>query len=294
MEPSFSHRQIEGPARRGGCLWLIIAAVVVFIAAKLISSWTIDYQWWREMGQLRTWFSMLAYGGAGPMFVPLVAREMDVREVIVPQAPAGFSAWGMLMTDLVQEYSETAVGLLTHIGIDELRGIAQRLARQAGEDLARGDFGAEDRSIECAVSLRYFGQEHTLDTPLEEGDDIDALCRRFDALHKQRYGHTMTDPVQIVHVRVRGIGRTPRPQLRTIPRRTQGSCDARSRRKAFCFARRELVDFAVYDRDTLCDGDVVQGPAIVEERTTTLVFFSDQRATVDKFGHIFITRAMPS
>lgn len=239
-------------------------------------------------------FSMLAYGGAGPMFVPLVAREMGVREVIVPQAPAGFSAWGMLMTDLVQEYSETAVGLLTQIGIDELRGIAQRLARQAEEDLARGDFGAGDRGIECAASLRYFGQEHTLDTPLEESDDIDALCRRFGALHKQRYGHVMTDPVQIVHVRVRGIGRTPRPQLRTIPRRAQGSCDARTRRSAFCFARRELVDFAVYDRDTLCDGDVVQGPAIVEERTTTLVFFSDQRATVDKYGHIFITRAVPS
>ena len=102
-------------------------------------------------------FSMLAYGGAGPMFVPLVAREMGVREVIVPQAPAGFSAWGMLMTDLVQEYSETAVGLLTQIGIDELRGIAQRLARQAEEDLARGDFGAGDRGIECAASLRYFG-----------------------------------------------------------------------------------------------------------------------------------------
>ena len=61
MDPSFRHRQLEPPARRGGCLWLIIAAVVVFVSIRLISSWTIDYQWWREMGQLRTWFSMLTY-----------------------------------------------------------------------------------------------------------------------------------------------------------------------------------------------------------------------------------------
>ncbi len=61
MDPSFRHRQIEGPARRGGCLWFVIAAIILFVAARLISSWTIDYQWWREMGQLRTWFSMLAY-----------------------------------------------------------------------------------------------------------------------------------------------------------------------------------------------------------------------------------------
>jgi len=237
---------------------------------------------------------MLAYGGAGPMFVPLVAREMDVQEVIVPQAPAGFSAWGMLMTDLMQEYSETTVGLLSHIGIDILRAVAQRLGREAGEDLARGGFAAADSSIEWAASLRYFGQEHTLDTPLEENDDIESLCRRFDALHKQRYGHVMTDPVQVVHARARGIGRTPRPRLRTIPRRSGGPPSARATRKAFCFALRSLADFAVYDRDGLCDGDVVRGPAIVEEKTTTLVFFSDQRASVDKYGHLFITRTKPT
>jgi len=235
-------------------------------------------------------FSMLAYGGAGPMFVPLVAREMDVPEVIVPQAPAVFSAWGMLMTDLMQEYSETAVGLLSHIGIDYVRAVALRLGKKADDDLERGGFAAADRVIEYSASLRYFGQEHTLDTPLEGGDDIESLCRRFETLHRQRYGHAMSDPVQLVHVRVRGIARTPRPKLRTVRRRPQGQPVARTRRKAFCFARRELVDFAVYDRESLRDGDVIQGPAIVEERTTTLVFFSDQRGTIDKYGHIFIAR----
>jgi N-methylhydantoinase A len=235
-------------------------------------------------------FSMLAYGGAGPMFVPLVAREMDVREVLVPQAPAGFSAWGMLMTDLVQEYSETCVGLLEHVGLDRLHGISRRLVDQARSGLERGGFAPDDRTFEYAAALRYFGQEHTLDTPLEDSDDLKSLCRRFDAVHEQRYGHTMTDPVQIVHVRVRGIGRTPRPELRMIPRRASGAPTPRTSRKAFCFALRAMVDFAVYDRDELRDGDIVSGPAIVEEPTTTLAFFSDQRASVDKFGHLFITR----
>ncbi len=238
-------------------------------------------------------FSMLAYGGAGPMFVPLVAREMDVREVIVPQAPAGFSAWGMLMTDLVQEYSETCVGLLEHVGLDSLRGITKRLTKMAHADLDRGGFAPADRAIECAAALRYFGQEHTLDTPLEEGDDLASLCQRFDVVHKQRYGHTMTDPVQIVHVRVRGIGHTPRPELRTIPPRVTGTPAPRANRKAFCFAHRAMVDFSVYDRDELREGDIVPGPAIVEEATTTLAFFSDQSASVDKYGHLFITKTKP-
>ena len=100
----------------------------------------------------------------------------------------------MLMTDLIQEYSETAVGLLSHIGMDNVRRVAQRLTCQAVDALDRGGFAPADRSIEWGTSLRYFGQEHTLDTPLEEEDDIESLCRRFDALHKQRYGHTMSEP----------------------------------------------------------------------------------------------------
>lgn len=235
-------------------------------------------------------FSMLAYGGAGPMFVPMIAREMGAREIIVPQAPAGFSAWGMLMTDLVQEYSETAVGLLQHIGPDRLREIARRLGERAEAELTRGGFAPGDRKIEYVVALRYFGQEHTLDTPMELDDDVETLSERFHVVHKLRYGHTMTDPVQLVHVRVRGVGRTPRPQLRTLAA-ASGPPSPRAHRKAFCFARRALADFAVYDRDTLCEGHVVPGPAIIEEATTTLVFFSDQHASVDKFGHLLITSA---
>jgi N-methylhydantoinase A len=95
--------------------------------------------------------------------------------------------------------------------------------------------------------------------------------------------------VQLVHVRVRGIGRTPRPELKKIPRRDKGAPAARTERKAFCFAKRAMADFSVYDRDVLRDGDVVPGPAIVEEPTTTLVYFSDQQARVDEYGHLFIT-----
>jgi N-methylhydantoinase A len=235
-------------------------------------------------------FAMLAYGGAGPVFVPLVGREMGVREVVVPQAPSAFSAWGMLMSDLVQEYAQTVVGLLDDVGIPALRTIAAELSEKATRDLERGGFAEADRTIEWETALRYFGQEHTLEVRLHETDDLDALRDRFHAAHSRRYGHAMTDPVQLVHLRVRGIGRNPRPALRTVAHRTTGAPTPRTTREAFCFARREIVPFSVYTRATLCAGDIVAGPAIVEEATTTLVFHSDQQAKVDQYGHLFISR----
>jgi N-methylhydantoinase A len=96
-------------------------------------------------------------------------------------------------------------------------------------------------------------------------------------------------------VRVRGIGRNPRPHLQTIEERAGHDLLApRARRPAFCFARRECTEFLVYDRAALRAGDVLSGPAIVEEPTTTLVFHSDQQATVDRYGHLFIANRKTS
>lgn len=234
-------------------------------------------------------FAYLSYGGAGGLFVPLVAREMGAAEIIVPQAPSVFSAWGMLMTDLVQEYAQTLTGLLKDVGMEQLREEAGKLAQNARADLERGGFAPEDQKLEYEAALRYFGQEHALEITFDEGDDVAGLIARFHVAHKQRYGHQMSDPVQLVHLRVRGIGKNPRPQLETIAQRKSGAPETRASREAYCFAERRAVPFAVYDRDSLCAGDHIKGPAIIEERTTTLVFHSDQAARLDEYGHIFIS-----
>lgn len=241
-----------------------------------------------EQGRDPREFSMLAFGGAGPVFVPLVGREIGVREVIVPQAPSVFSAWGMLMTDLVQEYAQTFVGLLEDIGMDRVFAEIATLSARARTDLEQGSFAESDRVVESEASLRYFGQEHSLEVPVFAGDDLASLRTRFDGLHAQRYGHTMSDPVQLVHLRVRGIGRNRRPELQVVPPRASGAPEPRTTRRAFCFARREMTDFAVFTREELRAEDSILGPAIVEEATTTLAFHSDQQAHVDGYGHVFI------
>jgi N-methylhydantoinase A len=235
-------------------------------------------------------FSMLAFGGAGPMFVPLVGREMSVKEVIVPQAPSVFSAWGMLMTDIVQEYSQTILTLLEDLDMASLGESTRQLEEQAQAGLAEGGFAPDVRLIERSAEMRYFGQEHNLEVSIDGVASLDALRARFDEAHSRRYGHQMGDPVQLVNIRVRGIGRETKPELPEIATREGADLSPRARREAYCFATGASAEFAVYSRDDLCAGDVLAGPAIVEEATTTIIFFSDQTAVIDKFGQIVITQ----
>ncbi|MCX8230760.1 MAG: hydantoinase/oxoprolinase family protein [Alphaproteobacteria bacterium] len=235
-------------------------------------------------------FSMLGFGGGGGMFVPLVGREMGVREIIIPQASSVFSAWGMLMTDIVQEYAQTVLLLLDDIEMSDLMSAAAKLSDKARADLASGGFAESTQFVEHAAELRYFGQEHSLEVSIDGAASLDEIRERYDDSHRRRYGHAMEDAVQLVNLRVRGIGREPKPDLPRIAERPAGATPkSYTTRRAYCFAVGGPAEFAIYDRTTLLAGDTLPGPAVIEEPTTTVVYFSDQTATIDQFGQIVIT-----
>jgi N-methylhydantoinase A len=233
-------------------------------------------------------FSMVAYGGAGPMFVPLVARELGVNEVLVPQAPSVFSAWGMLMADVVYDFSQTNIAVLDDVDFDTLDGTFDELEAEGRETLAEEGIDEGRQRLERAVEMRYLGQEHTVEVDADGINNLDELADRFETQHEIRYGHTMNDLVQVVHLRVRAVGENDKPTLdRQVGR--DGALEPTDTREAYCFASDDFRDFDVYNRTTLAPGDKLDGPAVVTEPTTSLVFHGDQFATVDDYGHIIIT-----
>ncbi|WP_137285830.1 hydantoinase/oxoprolinase family protein [Halorussus salinisoli] len=235
-------------------------------------------------------FTMVAYGGAGPMFVPLLAREMNVGEVLVPQAPSVFSAWGMLMADVVYDYSQTHIEVLEDVSFEEdLQAEFETLEAEGRATLEDEGFTPDRQSFERSVEMRYFGQEHTVEVPAEGVDGIDKLSERFDEVHQSRYGHTMDDPAQVVHLRVRAVGENDKPVLAREGESTSVEDPHHGTREAYCFATDQLTEFDIYKRGGLSEGDTIDGPCIIEEPTTTIIMQSDQTATIDEFGHIIIT-----
>ena len=234
-------------------------------------------------------FSMVSYGGAGPMFVPLLARELGAKEVVLPNAPSVFSAYGMQMTDVVYDFSQTELVPISEISITDLDASFESLETDAHETLADEGFDETNRHTERSVEMRHIGQEHTVAVPADGLDSIEELAERFANQHERRYGHTMDNSVEAVHLRVRGVGETRKPELtRADEDPTAGDTRVGSR-EAYCFAVDAMVEFDVYDRTKIAAGETIAGPAIVREPTSTVVFHSDQEAVVDPYGHLIIS-----
>ena len=232
-------------------------------------------------------FSLLAFGGAGPLLAPLLAREMGIGEVLVPFAPSGFSAWGMLSADIVNDFSRTVMTTLDGADLAALEPLFKETEAEAIASLTAQGVPAGDGVLERQFELRYLGQEHSLMVTVGSTLDAGAVRTAFDEVHHARYGHTMSNPLQILNLRVRGIGRTSRPELPLAGK--GGEATPRTHRDAYDFGTRAVASFAVYDRSDLKAGNTFPGPALVDEGTSTTVVPSGQRVTVDDHGYLLVT-----
>jgi len=239
-------------------------------------------------------FALLAFGGSGPLFACNLARRCGIARALVPVAPANFSAWGMLMSDLVHDYSRTLVLDLAPVSPEQVESAFAELEATAARALEADGVEPERRQIFRSLDMRYFGQGgHSVTVPLEPGpfttEVRQKLEQSFDELHEATYGHRTDDPVQIVHFRVRGTGHVPKPQIQTIAPGDPDASAAIKQRREVCW--RELGGvrpWPIYERSGLRAGNALSGPAIIEEPTTATVVGPGDRVMVDPYGNLII------
>lgn len=242
-----------------------------------------------ERGRDPRGFSLLAFGGAGPLVAPLLARELGIAEVVVPPAPAVFSAWGMLAADVTHDVASTDLRLLEDVDEADLDAVFAGLEANAARSLEGQGVARADVLLERQLDLRYLGQEHALTLTVGRGDARE-IREAFEEQHHARYGHIMDNRVQILTVRVRATGRSPSIEL---PEVSSGEGDVHERallgrRRAWCFVSGGPIEFDVVERARLGSGDRLDGPVIVDEGTSTTVVHSDQTLAVNDHGHLLI------
>ena len=242
-------------------------------------------------------FSLVAFGGAGPLHAVEVAALIGITEVIVPAYPGITSAVGLLTTELRYDAVRTQFQVSGELDLDRLNGDLAAVEAGIASQFQADGVDRTEVDFERSGDLRYVGQGYELRVPFPPGAigpaQADALFRRFHEQHLAEYGHVFEDsPIEIVNVRVVGVGRTP-----TIgaPAATGGdSLDAarvRTGRGTFRTAGGGLADTdtAFYLRDRLPIGASFPGPAVVLQRDSTTVIPPGSVALADDAGNLIIT-----
>jgi N-methylhydantoinase A len=232
-------------------------------------------------------FTLVASGGAGPLHVVAIARELFIPKVVVPLFPSHFSALGMLLADERHDFIRTFYSDLATVDFAALAKIHHEMVAEATASL-RHAAGAE-RQIH--LDLRYVGQEFTLQVPVSVGQieraDRAGIRTAFDALYEHRYAHHSPDePVEMVNIRLAMIGK--RPKL-SFPRFAKGERAQPSREREVYFSdTRKALPCPVYQRETLGAGSEIAGPALIQEHGTTTVLFERDACTVAPSGELMI------
>lgn len=238
-------------------------------------------------------FTMVAFGGGGPMHCAYLAKELNIRKVIVPIAAPVFSAWGMLMTDVRHDYIQTNICRMNEVSAEELNDMWKSLLSQAQEQFEKE--GVQKENIVCnyIADMRYMGQEHTVKVnvpPIPWSEETkEEIIQRFHDTHEHFYTFRLTDtPTEIVNLHLVAYGRLTKPELAKIPAQEGAVENAEKEIRKVYFAEDGWMDTPVYLREKLGSGAVLDGPVIVEEAAASAVVAKGQRITVDDYGNLII------
>lgn len=234
-------------------------------------------------------FTLVGYGGGGPLHASSVARHLGVRNVLIPPLPGVFSAWGMLLADLRRDFLRTQLILVSDDCGEKLQPAFGEL-----EDQARVIFSKEghDKQIrlERFVDARYVGQEHTVKVPLPatglKNKSVSGLRRRFEELHKRAYEFTQADPIEIVTCHLVAYAKLPKPPIKRRPSRRVSCAIPKGSRTMHLEEKSGRVK--VYERASLPPGTRLNGPVVIEEPTSTTIVNPGDRMLVDSFGSLQI------
>jgi N-methylhydantoinase A len=235
-------------------------------------------------------FALLSFGGAAGLHAAEVARELEIKRIIVPTVASVLSAWGMLTSDLRYEVSRTHYGAGTRITADEVHELFAGLEQQAAGRLRSWFSGPV--SIERSAEMRYGEQIFEIDVSLDgldwsAADLVDQIEDRFHVRHEELYTYASRgQEVVFVNARVAAVGEVARQDEGARGSAASSTCSPRSRRQAFFGGWREVP---VYALDELQPGHTLTGPAIIEAETTTVLVDTGDRVTVNALGWLDIS-----
>ena len=235
-----------------------------------------------ERGHDPRQFALLPFGGAGGLHAVDLARALRIPSVIVPTSPGALSAIGVLVADVIKDQSRTVMFTYGPKQIARLGKVFGEMEREATKVLRAEGFAPTRQRHERSLAMRYRGQSFELEVSKTGGD----LAAAFHRVHRERYGYAQEQSeIEIVSARLRSFG-----LVEKLPQRKLSRGKAKPVRTVTAYLDGRKVKAALYERDALRAGAKLQTPCIVAEYSATTLIPKDERAHVDQFGNLIISR----
>jgi N-methylhydantoinase A len=262
----------------------VIAASNMMRAIRAVSS---------ERGRDPRQCALFAFGGNGPLFAAGMARQLEMRRIVVPPAPGLFSSFGLLFADVEHHYVRTWRRLVRRVAPAELADAFGRMEAEALAQLAADGFTADAIRIRRSADCRYEGQSFELTVPVAggaiDGETVTGIQEAFGREHERTYGHRagVDEPVEIVSLRVVGLGIPDRPRVPDALRVDRsGPGRAGGERRVYFGPELGWRQTPIIDRPDLTTPR--EGPCIVEEYDATCLIPPGARASLDAHGNVVI------
>lgn len=246
-----------------------------------------------EKGHNPSDFTLVAYGGAGPLHAVHLAQEMGIRTVLIPPAPGALCALGLLTADIKKSYVRTAIASYDEMTPEQINAVMSSLRDEGSAWLDSEKVPSERRKFHGIAEMRYVGQNYELqvEIPTENitASDIEKMKQDFFVAHEKNYGYYNPNaPVQFVNFRCEATGIVKKPNLAELETTLDDPSKAEIGRRVVHFEESGAVDCPVYDRAKFGRAERVNGPCIIEQMDSTTVVPPNTWFSIDKFGNLII------
>jgi len=232
-------------------------------------------------------FSLVAFGGAGSMHAVWLAEELDIKEIIVPNDPGTFSAWGMLQTDIRRDLTVNFYQNFQTLEQNKLLENYNILKVEATELLKNENVQESNMNFSLTADMRYIGQEYYVNVNLTEPFNLEEINKSFHETYEKQYGHSTPEgPCEFINLRLIAIGQIEK----------SGSIKSAGEDRGIVESKREVIfnqqprQTDVFNRQKIETNKKFNGPAIIEESTATTIIPPNYNIVKDDFGNIIITK----
>lgn len=236
-------------------------------------------------------FALIAFGGAGPLHATSLARELGIKNIIIPATPGVLCAHGLLLSDIRHDLTHTDIVMINEANPSDIEKNLVHLEKRGTDRLQEDGIEVDDAILNRSLDLRYKGQEYYLNVPISGPLTSDTLQKAetdFHRIHKSTYGHAAeTEPVEIVNLRLSAIGEIERNMDSELDNTPSSQKKTEQSRQVY-FENHKWVTTPVYQRNHLELGKEIVGPAIINQMDSTVVVEPNQTFKTDQQGNLII------